>query len=99
MSIYSFDKIEEIAEVSFQLTSTSIRVFVNSIHKELMLYGLKILKNEFAVENTVQDAYLKLWNFKDTITDRGHAVAFLKQNVKWAAIPIFVAKRLVFIAR
>jgi len=83
MSIYSFYKIEEMPEVNFQLTSTSITVFINSIHKELMLYGLKILKNEFTIENIVQDAYLKLWNFKDTITDRGHAIAFLKQNIKW----------------
>lgn len=92
MSIYSFDKIEEMTELNFQLTSTSVTVFINSINKELMSYGLKILKNEFAIENIVQDAYLKLWNFKDTITDRGHAVAFLKQNIKWGCHSYFRSK-------
>ncbi|SDQ01474.1 RNA polymerase sigma factor, sigma-70 family [Mucilaginibacter sp. OK268] len=92
MSIYSFKKIEEMAEMNFQLTSTSFTVFINSIHKKLILYGLRISKNEFAVENIVQDAYLNLWNFKDTITDKGHAVAFLKQNIKWGCHSYFRSK-------
>lgn len=45
--------------------------------------GLRIFKNTFVVENIVQDAFLKLWNFRDKITSDDHARAFLLLQVRW----------------
>jgi RNA polymerase sigma factor (sigma-70 family) len=52
-------------------------------------YGIFILNNEFLIENIVQDAFLKLWNFRETIADLGHASRFLKQTIRWECYAYF----------
>ncbi|PTQ92437.1 DNA-directed RNA polymerase specialized sigma24 family protein [Mucilaginibacter yixingensis] len=52
-------------------------------------FGLMLLNDTFTVETIVQDALLKLWNFRDTITSIEHAERFVKQNVKWGCYSYF----------
>ncbi|MBD1385417.1 sigma-70 family RNA polymerase sigma factor [Mucilaginibacter rigui] len=52
-------------------------------------FGKRMLNDSYIVENIVQDAFLKLWNFRQTITSDEHARRFLMQSVKWACYSYF----------
>ncbi|MFD0795159.1 RNA polymerase sigma factor [Mucilaginibacter litoreus] len=52
-------------------------------------FGLRMLNDTYIIENIVQDAFLKLWNFRETITSTEHAERFLMQSVKWACYSYF----------
>jgi RNA polymerase sigma factor (sigma-70 family) len=62
---------------------------VHSTQLNLRKYGLRLLKDNYIIENIVQDAFLKLWEFRDTITSLEHAERFLKQAVKWGCHAYF----------
>jgi len=49
----------------------------------LMKYGLRIVQDYFAVENIVQDAFLKAWTFRHKLNSYMHAYWFMRMNVKW----------------
>ena len=51
--------------------------------KSAFRYGMYMLNDAFIIENIVQEAFLKLWDFRETITGIEHALRFLKQNVRW----------------
>jgi len=46
-------------------------------------YGMWMLNDTFTIDNIVQEAFLKLWNYRESITSLEHASRFLKQQVKW----------------
>jgi|GEM_PF-3319437 len=46
-------------------------------------YGLWLLHDSFTIENILQEAFLKLWDYRESITSMEHASRFLKQQVKW----------------
>jgi RNA polymerase sigma factor (sigma-70 family) len=46
-------------------------------------YGMWMLNDAFTIDNVVQEAFLKLWDYRETITSLEHASRFLKQQVKW----------------
>lgn len=69
--------------MSFQLDSSSFCDFIRSTKFDATRYGLHILNDIYVIENIVQDAFLKLWNSRDSITSFSHAVGFLKQSIKW----------------
>ncbi|CAM3692013.1 RNA polymerase sigma factor [Mucilaginibacter galii] len=46
-------------------------------------YGLWLLHDSFTIENILQEAFLKLWDYRENITSMEHASRFLKQQVKW----------------
>jgi RNA polymerase sigma factor (sigma-70 family) len=46
-------------------------------------YGLWLLNDSFTIENILQEAFLKLWKYRESITSLEHASRFLKQQVKW----------------
>lgn len=50
----------------------------------LLKCGLRIISDRFAVENIVQDAFLKAWSFRDRLNSSLHAFRFMRMNVKWA---------------
>lgn len=56
----------------------------NLYYTSLVRYGLRILQDHFAVENIVQDAFLKAWSFRERLTSGRHAYCFMRMNVKWA---------------
>lgn len=49
----------------------------------LLRCGLRIIQDHFAVENIVQDTFLKAWSFRERITSALHAYRFMRMNVKW----------------
>lgn len=55
----------------------------NLYYASLVRYGLRILQDHFAVENIVQDAFLKAWSFRERLTSGRHAYCFMRLNVKW----------------
>ena len=55
----------------------------NSFHSSLYRYGMRLVNDSFTIENVVQEAFLKLWNYRETITTAEHASRFLRQQVKW----------------
>lgn len=54
-----------------------------SQYMSIYRYGMWILNDDFTVSNIVQEAFLKLWDYRETITSQEHAIKFLKQNVRW----------------
>lgn len=58
--------------------------FLKQHQKSIFSYGLHLLNDTYIIENIVQDVFIKLWNFRDTITSHEHAERFLRQSVKWA---------------
>jgi RNA polymerase sigma factor (sigma-70 family) len=52
-------------------------------HSPLIKYGLRIVQDYFAVENIVQDAFLKAWTFRHRLNSYMHAYRFMRMNVKW----------------
>jgi len=52
-------------------------------HLPLIRCGLQIVQDYFAVENIVQDAFLKVWLFRDRLKSYLHAYRFMRMNVKW----------------
>jgi len=52
-------------------------------HSRLIRFGLRIVQDYFAVENIVQDAFLKAWTFRHRLNSYMHAYRFMRMNVKW----------------
>ncbi len=52
-------------------------------HSPLIKCGLRIVQDYFAVENIVQDAFLKAWTFRHRLNSYMHAYRFMRMNVKW----------------
>jgi len=65
------------------LTSFQFAHVYKSLSKQVFLYGIRIVNDRFIIENIIQEAFLKLWNYRDTITGLEHAKAFLMLNIKW----------------
>jgi RNA polymerase sigma factor (sigma-70 family) len=63
-------------EVSFAALYSS---YYLSTHR----YGMRMLNDSFTIDNIVQESFLKLWNYRESITSLEHASRFLKQQVKW----------------
>ena len=67
----------------------SFDTIYNKLYRSSFRYGIYLLNDEFIIENIVQDAFLKLWNFRETITSLEHASRFLKQTVRWECYNYF----------
>jgi len=52
-------------------------------HSPLIKCGLRIVQDYFAVENFVQDAFLKAWTLRHRLNSYMHAYRFMRMNVKW----------------
>jgi RNA polymerase sigma factor (sigma-70 family) len=76
-------------QIAFQFDSSSFSSFMRSMQPRMTRYGLRILNDTYIIENIVQDAFLKLWDFRHTITSQDHAERFLKQTVKWECYAYF----------
>lgn len=82
-STFSFnDSGSKIGEVSFE-------DFFQKFRRRAFSFGLRLLNDTYTSENIVQDAFLKLWQFRETITCEEHAERFLKQAVKWGCYAYF----------
>lgn len=52
-------------------------------HKKLISHGLRIASDEFVVNSSIQEAFLKAWNFRERLTSVLHTYRFLRLNVTW----------------
>lgn len=68
---------------AFELNDVAYDRIYRKVFSSLRYYGTCILNDKFTIDNIVQEAFLKLWNYRETITSIDHAKAFLKQNIKW----------------
>jgi len=66
-----------------QLDLLSFESLYNSMFRYMHRYGMWMLNDAFTIDNVVQEAFLKLWNYRESITSMEHASRFLKQQVKW----------------
>lgn len=54
-----------------------------NLYKSTHRYGMHLLNDTFTIDNIVQEAFLKLWDYREQMTSLLHASRFLKQNVRW----------------
>src|SRR5215213_610902 len=52
-------------------------------YKPLLRHGLKIVPDEFIVNSSIQEAFLKAWSFRERMTSVLHTYRFLRLNVTW----------------
>src|SRR5687767_7413233 len=57
--------------------------------KTLRRYGLRIVQDEFVVNTIVQEAFLKLWAFRERMTSMDHIVRFLKLTMRWECMAYY----------
>lgn len=63
-------------------------------HKRLLFWlGLQVLKDDFVVNTIVQDTFLKLWLYRDTIETPDHITGFLRFVMKRDCIAYVTAPR------
>lgn len=53
------------------------------LYKPLLRHGLRIVSDEFVVNSSIQEAFLKAWNFRERLTSVLHTYRFLRLNVTW----------------
>jgi len=75
--------VEEIGLTECGLTYQKYKAIYKSCYRSTHRYGMWMLNDAFTIDNVVQEAFLKLWNYRESITSLEHASRFLKQQVKW----------------
>lgn len=71
---------------NFELLKKSDPAALEKIHaqynRKIFWVGKRIINDDFVVENLVQDAFLKLWDYRDKISNPLHIVFFLQYVMK-----------------
>jgi RNA polymerase sigma factor (sigma-70 family) len=75
--------VEEIGLTECGFTYQIFKVIYKKCYRSTHRYGMWMLNDTFTIDNVVQEAFLKLWNYRESITSLEHASRFLKQQVKW----------------
>jgi RNA polymerase sigma factor (sigma-70 family) len=81
--IFNNAYVEEIGLTEFGFTYQIYKVIYKRRYRSTHRYGMWMLNDAFTIDNVVQEAFLKLWNYRESITSLEHASRFLKQQVKW----------------
>jgi len=68
---------------TFSNQEISFAALYSSKYLSTHRYGMWMLNDAFTIDNVVQEAFLKLWDYRESITSMEHASRFLKQQVKW----------------
>lgn len=75
------------ADQSFQQFTKGDEIAFAQLYKQfykpLLRHGLKIVPDEFIVNSSIQEAFLKAWNFREGMTSVLHTYRFLRLNVTW----------------
>lgn len=62
---------------------TALTHLYEQSYKPLLRYGLRIVPDEFVVSTAIQEAFLKVWKFRERMTSMMHAYRFLRLNLTW----------------
>lgn len=62
---------------------TALTYLYEQSYRSLLRYGLRIVPDEFVVNTAIQEAFLKVWKFRERMTSMMHAYRFLRLNVTW----------------
>lgn len=52
-------------------------------YNPLFHYGKKIIDDDFVVSCIVQEAFLKGWEFRETMENMRHIYCFIRQDIRW----------------
>lgn len=81
-----FDDIERTTE-SFlrfkQGDEVALSCLYRKFYRLLLRHGSRIVQDEFVVNSSIQEAFLKAWNFRERLTNALHTYRFLRLNVTW----------------
>jgi RNA polymerase sigma factor (sigma-70 family) len=61
----------------------SLAYIYMKLYKKIRRYGLRIVQDDFVVNTIIQDAFLKVWGFRERMTSMNHVERFLKLTVRW----------------
>ena len=81
-----FDDIEGATEsfIRFkQGDEAALSRLYRKFYRLLMRHGFRIVHDEFVVNSSIQEAFLKAWNFRERLTNEVHTYRFLRLNVTW----------------
>lgn len=81
-----FDDIEGATEsfIRFkQGDEAALSRLYRKFYRLLMRHGFRIVHDEFVVNSSIQEAFLKAWHFRERLTSILHTYRFLRLNVTW----------------
>lgn len=58
-------------------------------YRSLFYYGKRIIDDEFVLSCIVQEAFLKGWEFRETMESMKHIYCFIRMDVKWKCSAYF----------
>lgn len=62
---------------------TALNYMYSRYYRTLFYHGKRIVDDEFAVSCIVQEAFLKSWQFRETMESMKHIYCFIRQDVNW----------------
>jgi len=62
---------------------TALNYVYDCYYRPLFHHGRRIVNDEFAVSCIVQEAFLKGWQFRETMENMRHIYCFIRQDVNW----------------
>lgn len=57
--------------------------FYQKFQRPLLRHGQTITTDEFVIQSSIQEAFLKAWNLRHRLTGIGHTYRFIRLNVTW----------------
>lgn len=67
----------------------SLTNLYGSLYRRIKGYGMRIVCDEFVVNTITQEAFLKLWAFRERMTSMDHVVRFLKLTMRWECMAYY----------
>ncbi|MBL0742105.1 RNA polymerase sigma factor [Chryseolinea lacunae] len=76
-----------------------LTLIYNRLSKPIQRYGLRLVQDEFTVNSIIQEAFLKMWVFRERMTSMDHIRRFLKLIVRWECMAYYRNSKLQFYRR